>query len=86
MTFHKNRDPELLPGADQDEDCQPKALQIENPLEDDHDEAHEHGVTWDELESGAAGTDQSLQNWRRKQSGWAHALERVALAVEKTSQ
>lgn len=33
-----------------------------------------------ELPSGA---DQSLQNWRRKQSGWAHGLERVALAVEK---
>lgn len=73
-----------MPGADPDEDCQPEALQIENPpKDDDHDEAHEHDITWDELESGVAGTNQSLQNWRRKQSGWAHALERVALAIEK---
>jgi len=83
MTFHKNRDPELLPGADQDEDCQPELLQIEQSLEDDHDEAHEHEVTWDELESGETGTNQSIQNWRRKQSRWAYALECIALAIEK---
>ena len=83
MTFHKNRDPELLPGANQDEDCQPETVPVEVAPDEDHDEAHEHDVTWDELESGAAGSEQTLLDWRRKQSGWAHALERVALAVEK---
>jgi ferredoxin len=83
MTFHKNRDPELLPGANPDEDCQPVTTQVEEAADDDHDDAHEHDVTWDALENGAAGTEETLLDWRKKQSGWAHALERVALAVEK---
>ncbi len=84
MTFHKDRDPELLPGADQEADCQPEIPEPDTvPNEDDHDEDHEHEVTWAGLEGGAAGTDQSLLNWRRKQSAWAHALERAALAIEK---
>ena len=84
MTFHKSRDPELLPGADQESDCQPEIPAPEAVSnEDDHDDAHEHDVTWDALEDGVAGTEETLLNWRKKQSGWAHTLERVALAVEK---
>jgi ferredoxin/coenzyme F420-reducing hydrogenase delta subunit len=84
MTFHKSRDPELLPGANQVSDCQPDIPESERDLiEEDHDEDHDHEVTWDALEDGAAGTEQSLLNWRKKQSSWAHALERLALTVEK---
>ncbi len=81
MTLLKPKDPELLPGADPETDCQPA---VETPIlppsdEDEYD--HEHAVTWAALESGP--DRYSLDSWRRRPSGWAVWLEKVALAIEK---
>ena len=84
----KREQPEVLPGADPNSDCQ-TTPPIEDSLpadtvvhQDDHDDDddHEHSVTWDAVDNQTGST---LDAWRSPQSGWATVLERLTLAIEK---
>lgn len=83
MSKRKSREPELLPGADVESDCQPVVVP-EDVVEDDHDDDHEHLVRWD----GLADSDPTAVSpppplpWLNGRSRWAQRLERLALAVE----
>ncbi|MCL4264310.1 MAG: hydrogenase iron-sulfur subunit [Anaerolineae bacterium] len=85
MTALKPKDPELLPGANPETDCQtlPEPLPVPLPAEDEDE--HEHAITWaalgDKPEHEPAGD--GLQSWRRRPSLWAVWLEKAALVIEK---
>ncbi|PID85367.1 MAG: hypothetical protein CSB13_08585 [Chloroflexi bacterium] len=83
MTSRKEQNPAPQPEANPQADSQPKIPEPEiNPNENDHNNNHEP-MTWGKLERGTAESSHSLRSWRKQQSGWAHLLERLALAVEK---
>ena len=86
----KKQEAEVLPGADPESDCQTPIgdpLLVEEVVTDlaDHDEEHEHDVTWgaigERVENGRS--SHTLSHWLPQQTTWAHWLEKAALAVEK---
>ncbi|GIK54415.1 MAG: hydrogenase iron-sulfur subunit [Chloroflexi bacterium] len=83
MTLLKSKDPELLPGADPDTDCQIIPEPPIAPAPDEDEDEHEHAVTWTALGDRDRSIQEGLQGWRRRPSPWAVWLEKVALAVEK---
>ncbi len=78
------KEPELLPGANLDEDCK-TAVSIPPATTEDHDEDdHHHRVTWYELDDELYGQlDSDLQSWQLEPRKWAVWLEKIALAFEK---
>ena len=89
----KRTQPELLPGADPETDCQPSpagvdpaaelvpSLPDEAAAEQEDEHEHEHDVTWGgAFEASRPG--QGLHDWQPVRTGWARALERLALWVE----
>ncbi|HUM71653.1 MAG TPA: cytochrome b N-terminal domain-containing protein, partial [Chloroflexota bacterium] len=83
MTPLKPKDPELLPGANPETDCQTIPEPLNEPAPDEDDDEHEHAVTWAALGDRAESDRDGLAGWRRRPSPWAVWLEKVALAVEK---
>lgn len=88
-------EPELLPGADDERDCQPTAEAVPDaiptwvvdPATDlsksgDEDAEDHHDVTWTTVDSTPAVED-VLASWRPVRGRWSVALERVALAFER---
>lgn len=90
-----DKEPQVLPGADQETDCQ-TAKSFEDPapiaesaaldappLDEDAVEvdAHEHAVTWDLLAERGGVLDP--MGWMQPRSRWAHALEKIALWTER---
>lgn len=92
MSKRKTNEPELLPGADAEADCQPATAleaafapaEISSPA-DEQDDDHEHAIRWDSLESTPrhAGGAPAPSPWLHGRPTWARRLESVALAVEK---
>ncbi len=81
MSRSSKKEPELLPGAVLEEDCQTAVPS--DSVEDDHDEDHEHDVTWTAVPDNAAADASGLEAWQRKPAAWAVFLERVALWLER---
>ena len=79
------KEPELLPGAVLEEDCQTVTLAesaiIEHENDDDPD--HEHDVTWTAVSQLSGADVDALAGWQRKPAPWAVWLEWLALAVER---
>lgn len=83
--LRKKEEPELLPGAVLEEDCQPvsavnSALLTLDDEEDDDD--HEHSVTWTAVSHTPESGD-LLGRWQRKPAAWAVWLERMTLWLER---
>ena len=78
------KEPELLPGANLEEDCN-TAVPIPAEKKEDHDEkGHHHRVTWYELDEDLYGQpDANVQSWQLQPRKWAVWLEKIALAFEK---
>lgn len=85
MAFKKPQEPELLPGADAESDCQTTAVPAEIVAADhdvDHDDDHEHDVTWSGVPAGETAVA-LLQTWRLPRHRWSILLEKAALALEQ---
>lgn len=90
MQTRKRNEPELLPGVDSEQDCQPGEpdihllVQADNPLGgDESEDDHEHDVTWDGLKTGNGFITGGIASWIPLRGRWAYALEKVALWVER---
>jgi len=89
MPKRKLNEPEVLPGADLEEDCQTATPEIVLPekldaaFHDGEDDDHEHDVTWDGLKIGQVSIGNGIESWMPARSRWAHVLERAALFVER---
>lgn len=86
MLSRKQKGPELLPGADQEEDCQPvipDESEIVDGNGDDHDDDHDHDVTWGSLGSGEQTAVSAIESWLPRRARWAHWLERISLWMER---
>lgn len=81
--LRKKEEPEVLPGAVLEEDCQ-TVVAAEAVLvdDDDHEDDHEHAVTWTAV-SHTSGSGDLLASWQRKPAPWAVWLERMTLWLER---
>jgi len=88
----KRSEPEVLPGADPESDCQTLPEEsLVDLLADEQDEEEEeeavHDVTWTAVDgpsaNGRSSSAASLENWLPEQAAWTHWLEKAALAVER---
>lgn len=83
--LRKKEEPEVLPGAVLEEDCQTvAAAEIINVDDDDPDDdhEHEHDVTWTAVAHNPEAGD-LLAGWQRKPAPWAVWLERMTLWLER---
>ncbi|MCA9959835.1 MAG: hypothetical protein KC443_12410, partial [Anaerolineales bacterium] len=92
MALKKPQEPEVLPGADPETDCQttadetsPVAAITETEEDAEDTEEHEHDVTWafDSALQESADTTAELNSWRMPRHRWSVLLEKVALFVER---
>lgn len=87
MSRLSKKEPELLPGAVLEEDCQTAtpvdAAKIIHPEDDDHDDDHEHDVTWTAVPENAGTAGNGLASWLRQPAPWAVWLERLTLWLER---
>lgn len=95
MSIFKRKQPELLPGAEAEKDCAPTTGaglgeshldDLVGKVEPEHDDDHEHTVSWSLLGDGNTGGEEAaslLKEWQPQRHRWAIWLERLALAVEK---
>jgi ferredoxin len=97
--LRKTTEPEVLPGADDELDCQPvvtdsdagsagaESLVVlpveEGPEVADEEEAEDHHEVTWSTVQGSAAAEDVLNSWRPVRGRWSVALERLALAVER---
>ncbi len=83
----KKKEPELLPGAVLEEDCQTATAVDPIPVvqteDDDPDDDHERDVTWTAVPDNVGTVDNGLAAWLRKPAPWAVWLERLTLWLER---
>ncbi len=81
--LRKKEEPEVLPGAVLEEDCQTVVVAENFSVDDDdHDDDHEHDVTWTAV-SHTPDSGDLLAGWQRKPAAWAVWLEKLALWIER---
>ena len=88
MPVSKRKEPEVLPGADPESDCQTPEDEIGligvGEQHDDYDEDdHEHDVTWSDVEGETAVSVQRINNWIPVRAAWSKFLEKIALIIER---
>lgn len=83
----KKKEPELLPGAVLEEDCQTAMpvdpIPVVQTEDNDPDDDHEHDVTWTAVPDNADTVGNGLAGWQRKPAPWAVWLERLTLWLER---
>ena len=86
----KTEGPEVLPGVNQDSDCQVPAVEpmvdVPEEVEEESDEEeYEPEVTWEDVGRLADNgrSPRSLNDWLPQQTTWAHLLEKIALMIER---
>jgi len=81
--LRKIEEPEVLPGAVLEDDCQTvAAAESINVVDEDPDDDHEHDVTWTAVAHNPE-ADDLLAGWQRKPAPWAVWLERMTLWLER---
>ena len=77
----------LLPGTDQQADCQSSEGNsneiISAPAAEETDQDHDHDISWHEIDLAGGDRSGTIASWIPQRAGWSIFLERVALAVEK---
>ncbi len=85
--------PDILPGADAQQDCQPsEEPAIESGINkkshqagrsDEQSNSHDHDVSWRDVGAGKGADPGSIADWIPQRTRWAIFLERVALVIER---
>ena len=85
--------PDVLPGADPQLDCQTTEEQLdvlitepepgEGSQDQNHGDAHDHDVSWRNVGGAWEENPDAIANWIPQRAGWTIFLERIALAVER---
>ncbi len=87
MQSRKQKEEELLPGVDPEQDCRPTEPDIQPPEKVEiipgKDDDHEHDVNWDSVMKGTSAPGEGPAAWVLQRGRWAYALEKVALWVER---
>lgn len=85
--------PDVLPGADPQLDCQTTEEQLdvlitepepgEGSQDQNHGDDHDHDVSWRNVGGAWEENPDAIANWIPQRAGWTIFLERIALAVER---